>query len=287
VTHHHPTALPDAIPLGRVPRPTTGPDLADRLRAGLQQVTAGAVEGLDRARLEATVDGPDVPVLLVDLTGVAVRTRAPARRTTGAGQVAHREQGALRTASVTAHPVTVAGVPAHLDAVLDGLTFTWLEGTDGSLAVTLVEPGEETPVSGQARLAVDRDRLVEATREVLAGTLATQGFALASLEVDLTSHGPTSVGVRADAKVRKGMLTAVARVAATVEVSGDLVLTVRDVEATSRNPLVAALLVAFRSRLDAVEGRRVDLGAALPHGVRVQELRLGVGDELVLTVRLA
>jgi hypothetical protein len=287
VTHHHPTALPDAIPLGRVPRPTTGPDLADRLRAGLQQVTAGAVEGLDRARLEATVDGPDVPVLLVDLTGVAVRTRAPARRTTGAGQVAHREQGALRTASVTAHPVTVAGVPAHLDAVLDGLTFTWLEGTDGSLAVTLVEPGEETPVSGQARLAVDRDRLVEATREVLAGTLATQGFALASLEVDLTSHGPTSVGVRADAKVRKGMLTAVARVAATVEVSDDLVLTVRDVEATSRNPLVAALLVAFRSRLEAVEGRRVDLGAALPPGVRVQELRLDVGDELVLTVRLA
>ncbi|MCE0487165.1 hypothetical protein [Ornithinimicrobium sediminis] len=284
---HHLTALPDAIPLGRVPRPTTGPDLADRLRAGLQQVTAGAVEGLDRARLEATVDGPDVPVLLVDLTGVTVRTRAPASRTPGVGQVAHREQGALRTASVTAHPVTVAGVPAHLDAVLDGLTFTWLEGTDGALAVALVEPGEETPVSGQARLAVDRDRLVEATRERLAETLAAQGFALSSLEVDLTSHGPTSVGVRADAKVRKGMLTAVARVAATVEVSDDLVLTVRDVEATSRNPLVAALLVAFRSRLEAVEGRRVDLGAALPPGVRVQELRLDVGDELVLTVRLA
>ena len=283
----HATDRLDVIPLGQAPRPTTGPDLAERLRAGIGEVCGGAVQGLDRLRLEATLDGPDVPALVVDLTGLAVRLDAGAGSTTPSAQVLRREAGVIRSASLTAHPMTVADVAVDVDAVVDGLRFSWLERTDGSVAVELQEPSGEAPVSGQARVAVDRDRLVAAVRQVAATTLAAQGFVLSSLDVRLTSHGPVSVAVEAVAKVRKGMLSATARVGAMAEVSDDLVLTVRDVEATSRNPLVAAALVAFRGRLEALERQRVDIAAALPPGVRVEALRLDVGDELVLTARLA
>ena len=277
----------DVIPLGQAPRPTNGPDLAERLRAGIAAVSGGAVQGLDRLRLEATLDGPDVPALVVDLTGLAVRLDAGVGFTAPPVQVLRREEGVIRSASLTAHPMTVADVAVDVDAVVDGLRFSWLERADGSVAVELQEPTGEAPVSGQARVAVDRDRLVEAARQIVATTLAAQGFVLSSLDVRLTSQGPASVAVEAVAKVRKGMLSATARVGATAEVSDDLVLTVRAVEATSRNPLVAAALVAFRGRLEALERQRVDIAAALPPGVRVEALRLDVGDELVLTARLS
>lgn len=285
---HHPTDRVDLVPLGPAPRPTTGPDLAERLRAGIGAVLPGSVQGVDGMRLQATLDGPDVPALVADLTGLVVRLQGSgAGSATAPAPVLHREAGVLRSASLTAHPVTVSDVPVHVDAVVDGLRLSWLELADGSVGVQAHRPAQEAPLSGQARVAVDRDRLVDAVQQVAATTLAAQGFTLSSLDVRLTSHGPTSVAVEADAKVRKGMLSATARVGATADVSDDLVLTVRDVEVTSRNPLVAAALVAFRSKLEAVERRRVDIAAVLPPGVQVEDLRLDVGDEIVLTASLA
>jgi hypothetical protein len=287
VTHHAAGGHRAVIPLGRAPRPLTGTDLAERLRCGLAEVSGAAIQGLDRLRLDAILDGPDVPALVVDLTGLAVRVGpASAGSTAPPAELLRREAGVVHSASLTAHPLTVSDVAVDVEAVVDGLRISWLELVDGSVAVELQEPTSAYPVSGQVRVGVDHDRLVEAVRQVAATTLAAQGLALSSLDVRLASHGPTSVAVVADARVRKGMVSATARVAATAEVSDDLVLTVRDVEATSRNPLVAAALVAFRSRLEAVERQRVDISAALPAAVRVKDLRLDVGDDLVLSARL-
>lgn len=287
---HHPRAHRDVLPLGQGPRPTTGPDLMARALVSICEMTAGTVDGLDRAHLAATVEGPDVPTLEVDLTGLVVRAGAletVRQSARGFGDVRHREPGVLGTADLRGHPVTVAEVPVTLDAVAHGLSFAWLEGVDGAVAVEPQEPGEDAPVSGQARLAAPRERVVDAVRSRASGVLAAQGFALSRLDLAFTSLGPTTVRAQADARVRKGVVSATARVAATVDVSDTLVLSLRDVEASSRNPLVAALLLAARSRLEGAQRKRVDLTAVLPPGVLIRDLRLDVGDDLVLSARLA
>lgn len=269
-----------------MPRPTTNVDLADRVDVGIREVFG---DGLGSLRVVATVDGPDVPTLEVDLTGLVVGGRGAASAPpSGApsAEVVHRETGTIGTASLRAWPVMVAEVPVGVDAVLHGLRFSWLEGADGSLAVKLQDPSDQHPVSGQGRAAVHQERLVAALRRQVSESLAASGFTLSSLDVHLVSHGPTALGVQADARVRKGMLSAAVRVGAVAEVSADLVVTVRDVEVTSRNPLVAGLLLAFRGKLEAVQRERFDLAAELPAGVRITDLRLDVSDELVLTARL-
>ncbi|MEK8226615.1 hypothetical protein NKG05_11760 [Oerskovia sp. M15] len=45
-----------------------------------------------------------------------------------------------------------------------------------------------------------------------------------------------------------------------------MVLTLSDVGAASRNPVVAALLLAVRSKLEEFEGKRIDLASSLPRG---------------------
>jgi hypothetical protein len=65
-----------------------------------------------------------------------------------------------------------------------------------------------------------------------------------------------------------------------------MVLTIGDVHLTSGNPFVAAMLGVVRGRVEAMANRRVDLQAALPPGVRLTDVRLDAGEQLVLSARL-
>lgn len=109
------------------------------------------------------------------------------------------------------------------------------------------------------RIAVDQARLVDGVRRQATESLAAAGFTLASFDVHPDTHGPRSVGVQA----------------------------VRGVQATSRDPLVAGVLLAFRNQLEAVEREHIDLAGELSAGMRIADLRRDVGAELVLTARLA
>jgi hypothetical protein len=46
------------------------------------------------------------------------------------------------------------------------------------------------------------------------------------------------------------------------------------------------LLGAARGKIEEVAGRRIDLAEALPPGVRLADVTLEVGDQVVLTARL-
>jgi hypothetical protein len=66
-----------------------------------------------------------------------------------------------------------------------------------------------------------------------------------------------------------------------------MVLAVRDVQLASGNPIVAALLGTIRGRVDAATSRDINLAEQLPDGVRLADVRLDVGQELVVSARLA
>ncbi|SKC78306.1 hypothetical protein [Krasilnikoviella flava] len=275
------------LPLGPAPRPTTGADLAARLRELAARAAGPGVAGLDRARIAADLDGTDVASLEVDLTGVAfgAQQKAPGAVWSPAS-VAARAEGTVRRLRVDAHPLTAVDLPVDVTAEAEGLRFAWVEGSDGQVGFEAVEPDDAHPVIGDARVAVSRAGLVATVHGLLAVSLQSQGITLSDLDVQVDQHGPRAAGLRIEAKIRKGFLSAGVSATASASVDAAMVLTVGDVHISSGNPLVAAMLGAVRGRVEAAAHRRVDLAAALPPGVRLVDVRLDVGEELVVSARL-
>ncbi|WP_419707184.1 hypothetical protein [Promicromonospora sp. NFX87] len=286
---------PDLIPLGPAPRPADGADLAARIRAALADGLGGKAAGLDQASITAVLDGADVASADIDLSGVVVSLDGAA----GQGgpdaaakrwdpEVVRREPATLRRVRVDAHPLVAVDLPVDVTAELEGLRFDWVEGSDGRVGVQPVEPTEAHPVAGHARVAVDKAGLVATARGLLTVVLLQQGVTLTGLDVDLVSRGPRAAALRVDAAIKKGMFLS-ARVQATASVSVDenMVLAVRDVQLASGNPIVAALLGTIRGRVEAATSRDIDLAEQLPDGVRLADVRLDVGQELVVSARLA
>lgn len=281
----------DVLPFGRAPRPDSGYALAGRLREVMTRNLGPHASGLDRVRIDAaTVPGsPDVQSLDVDVTGLVVRAMGAADAPDPAENVEHvvgREHAVARTIRAQGHPVTIVGVAVDLDAEIRDLRFTWVEGGDGSLAIEESGQSTEHPVSGHLRAAASRDALVTTVRELATKALADQGFTLTALDVDLTSRGPRAASIVASGKIRKGFLSASAQITATAEIDQAMVLTLSNIGATSRNPVVAALLLAVRGKLEQVDGKRIDLASSLPPGVTLSDVRLDVGEQLVLSVRV-
>jgi hypothetical protein len=95
------------------------------------------------------------------------------------------------------------------------------------------------------------------------------------------------VRLRAEAKLRRGILSASAHATGTAAVDSALVLRFSDVALGSANPIVAGLLAVARGRVQEATRRPVDLTEQLPPGVRVADVRLDAGTDLVLSARLA
>jgi len=284
----------DVLALGAAPRPASAPDLVARLRPVLLDLLGPTVQHAERARIDAGLYGADVARLDVDLTGVHVRLGGTTSGATASGpatsdveDVRSREDAVLRRLRVDAHPLVVEDVPVDVVAEAEGLRFRWVEDAGGALGVEGVEPDDAAPLTGHVRVAAPRDAIVATARRLVATELQNLGLTLASLDVELESAGPRSITLRAFARVRKGILSASVRATATAEVDARMVLAVRDLELSSRNPVVAALLVAARGELAKVEGRQVDLVSDLPPGVRLAEVRVDVGETLAVSARFA
>jgi hypothetical protein len=296
---------PDLIPLGPAPRPADGADLAARIRTALVDELGGKAAGLDQASVTAVLDGFDVASADVDLSGVVVSLDGAAGQAGQAGpasagpletgaakrwnpEIVRREPATLRRVRVDAHPLVAVDLPVDVTAELEGLRFDWVEGSDGRVGVQPAEPTGAHPVSGHARIAVDKAGLVATARGLLTVVLLQQGITLTGLDVDLVSRGPRAAALRVDAAIKKGMfLSARVQATASVSIDADMVLAVRDVQLTSGNPLVAALLGTVKGRVEAATSRDIDLATLLPDGVRLADVRLDVGQELVVSARLA
>ncbi len=302
---------PDPIPLGIAPRPALGADLEARIRATLTDELGGQALGLDRAPITAELDGADITSAVVDLSGVVVSLPQPApqgHHNAQPGYAAHpghpgqaaperkgwhpeivaREPGTLHHLRVDAHQLVAVDLPVDITAEVTNLRFDWVDGADGRVGLQPVEPDADHPVSGHARVAVDKAGLVATARGVLTVVLQQQGITLTALDLDLVSQGPRAATLRVDAAIKKGVFLS-ARVQATASVSIDenMVLAVRDVQLGSSNPLVAALLGTIRGKVEAATSRDIDLAEKLPDGVRLADVRLDAGQQLVVSARLA
>jgi hypothetical protein len=277
------------LPLGPAPRPDSDHELANRLRTALVTIAGERAQGLDGAKILPVLDGADVASLDVDLTGVAfgVPTGQQTTPTPWSPTVEGREPATLRTLRIDAHPLTAVDLPVDVAAELSGVRFAWVTATDGQVGVELVEPTDDAPVTGHARVAVSRQGLAGTVQGLLAVALAGNGLQLTDFDLRIDQTGPRDARIAVDASIKKGMfLSAKITATASAAVDAQMVLTVGDVQLSSGNPIVGAMLGAIRGRVQEVAGRRIDLAEALPPGVRLADVTLEVGDQVVLTARL-
>ncbi|MEG3614991.1 hypothetical protein [Isoptericola haloaureus] len=277
------------LPLGTAPRPDSDQDLAARLRAALVGLAGDRVQGLDAAKILPVLDGADVASLDLDLTDVVVGmpTGAQDKPEPWRPQVTEREAAALRTLRIDAHPMVAVDLPVDLTTEITGLQFSWVTAADDTVGVEFVEPTDDSPVSGHARVAVSRDGLAGTVQGLLAVALSGNGIALNDFDLQVEQAGPREASLRIEAGIKKSFLSATVTATASASVDDAMVLTIGDVELSSGNPIVGAMLGAIRGRLEAAAGRKIDLSASLPPGVQLADVQIDVGEDIVLTAQLA
>ena len=276
----------ESILLGHAPRPTDGAQLAKRIRT---LVIAAEPAGIAcTSIISAELDGADIARLDLDLTdfilaGEVDRDRA---RLEPQGATISREAAVLRHLTVRASPMRVSGAEVTLDAQLRDLPFRWIETDNGELAVELARPSDEHPLHGQALVSVPKHQLGAAILGLAESTLLDMGVTVSKLEIDVESTGPRSVRLIVDGKVRKGLLGATVHGSAHAAIDDGMGVTLSDIKLESGNPLVAAMLAATRGRIQGYEGRRIDLAAALPAGIRLADVQVRVTDDVIIEARL-
>jgi len=273
------------VPFGSAPRPTSDADLVARVRELISTYAPPGARGLDQVDVTASLDGADIAALAVDLSGVAVGVDGSEPVRLASVEVTHRDPAVLRTLEVVAHPVSVEGVPVQVDVAASGVPFAWATSATDQLFIEVQPPSESDPVVGTARISAPRREIVAAARTVLGAELAKRGFTLTALDLQLENLGPRALSVRAEAKVKRSVVRAAVEVTAEARIDDALVLSIRDADISSSNPIVSALVAPFRPRIAAMAARRIDLAALLPAGVSVTDVSLVAGvDDIVASV---
>jgi hypothetical protein len=263
------------IPLGSGPMPSASEELSKRLTGGVRRVlgsTAVAVEA--QLRSNALIDE-----IGVDLTGASLSTL----HGDAVGAIESATPATIARLQVVGTPVVIRQLPVTVSATAHDLPVSWKRGSDGVLWLAAEESRD-----GADRATASLDASVEiaamerAVHSELERRVKNVGFTLKSLTLHVQAVGKRGLSLRADATVAKSFLSAKVTVTGRAAISDSFMLTVSEVELTSGNPIIGALVAPVNSKLHAWNGRRVDLTQYTFAGARLQSLKLTVDSSVRL-----
>ncbi len=266
------------IPLGGDQFPTTAADLADALRAALREVVR-----LPDERAAVSVEGdryPDADRLRIDLSGGVVGVRGRPEDPAGVGPP--QPGPSFKSLEVLAHPLTADGAKLHFDLTAANVRFQFDRTRSGRPVMTLA-----AATDGRAAVRVSRAD-VEALVTAKAREAARQyGVEVERIDWTLTQFGPRSVRLEAKAGVQTKALFKTVRGAVTfagrAAVDDRLVAKLSELNVAGEGMMVAMAVGLIRGRVTALEGREIPLTAFALGGVRLRDVQVQVGDELMAT----
>lgn len=280
-----PDRADDYLVIGDAPRPTTGAVLDGMLTTLLRQIateSVGSVSGIESVTVESSLDGADIARLTLDLTGLKIgvgSTDAPPSTYEKFGTVQHVEEAVVREFHLRASPLLFQGVEFVLDGTVDDLKFQWAVDDASRLAI-----GPSAEGTGRLRIQLraetNQDALVAAATELLQQQVADAGVTVSDVKVELASIGPRAATVHASAKVRKGILSASATFEAKASIDDSTVLRITEPQLSSRNPLVAALLLVTRDKITEAVANPIDLNASLPSSLHLRDVAFDLGERI-------
>lgn len=272
------------------PAATTDP--AERIAAAIDGVLA-RVGAPERAEVAQRAGG-DLPEIRVDLTGLAIdnigeleelenleESLPEGMEITDRFDSMHGTPGVIGELRIDAHPLRLLQVETDLEAQLLQLPIVWVEDVDGRLGLVVDDERQPTGVAGRARLAADKQAVIDAVQPLIDQLLAEAElpFEVEILQVQLTQEGENRVRAQALARASRGVLAAKARASAVIEIDADLVLRVHSIEVSSRNLVIAAGLKMFENKLTVPP---VELRDFEHLGAKLQRATLAVGERIEL-----
>lgn len=278
------------------------------------------IEGLDGIRTTVELDGADVSRLLIDATRVRLELRsadAKSSESVGAGsagaesagaesvgesvgepagaesaepEIVARTPGILRFARLTANPVTVHGHDLHVDATMQDLPFDWVEYATPTTpdrpatAFGVEDAAEHGSPTGTFALRMRAADIGPLITDAMRPLLSEAGIRLRRVEVAVTSDQQELIAGGL-ASVRWKLFSATVRAAAILHVDPDAIVTVRKLQLSSRNPVVAIALRVVRGELRAIEGTATDLNGGSER-LRIHDLRVTAAHDVAVTARI-
>jgi hypothetical protein len=279
----------DTLLLGPAPRPQTSEALTAALRSAVAGLLPQGVQGVDRATIQATLEGSTISNLTVDLSGVEVPTvgddlldvRLPRAETRSS------EPTTISHATVSANPITVAGARVSLSGQVNDLPALWVETTQGQAGLQVLEPQDPArPVSGEGQASVAKSQLQTAALRVGQQYARQMGVTLDDLTLDLVQVSPQQITFGADARVKKGFVGASAQVSGSATLDQAMNVTLSNIQVGSKNPIINALLGAMKGRVERYNGKTIRINERLPQGVRLTHAEFQVTDQVVVKGRI-
>lgn len=259
------------------------------------------VQGVDGIRVTADPDGLDLRELTADATGADLRVKVRRDASGTAGPATEpaeegRENGVARSVRFAALPMRLQRIPVTADVRVEDLPIAWI--TYAGPAVPGVpesgyalEPDEGLGgARGTFRFAIAAEDAGPLITAVLRPLLREGGVRLGRVRVEVAGGEGDDIRISASAGVRWKLLHASARAGATIAVSPEGVVTLRELSLSSRNPAVKAVLLVARRHVQGYVGRTVDPSTAFSDGssrVGFQDVRIGTGDELSIAGRFS
>ncbi|WP_022910941.1 hypothetical protein [Aestuariimicrobium kwangyangense] len=279
----------DTLLLGPAPRPQTSEALTAALRSAVAALLPRGVQGVDRATIQATLEGSTISNLTVDLTGVEVPSVSDDLLDVRLPQVETRssEPATISHATLSANPITVAGARVSLSGQVNDLPALWVETTQGQAGLQVLEPKDPArPVSGEGQASVAKAELQAAALRVGQQFAKQMGVTLDDLTLDLVQVSPQQIKFGADARVKKGFVGASAQVSGSATLDQAMNVTLSNIEVGSKNPIINALLGAMKGRVERYNGKTIRINERLPRGVRLTHAEFQVTDQVVVKGRI-
>lgn len=257
---------------------------------------------------------PNIDRIALNLTDAIVRAEDPAAGTNGAvtetsistgeddpGEeadetkprplVASRTPAQLRTATITGRPLYIESFPLTLDVDIKNVAFEWLTDTEGGL---WAKDGEQklNGFVATAEVEGDIDQARDTIWEIAQMAAEESGAHLRHLEFDIDVARPmlgeqllTLAGTASGRYKIFGTKVRFSVEAMLENATG--VLTLRDIQLRSGNPMVALALLVFRKQVRQLVGQSTSLIEGLPEHYRIDNLELRLrGRRLSATLRI-
>jgi hypothetical protein len=269
------------IPLGPGPVPATADELGARLGSGLARVL---VPGWGSAIPVAADPGADGSIegVWVDVTGVD----ASSAHDIDPGPITASVPATVGSLTVAGSPAILRGLPVTIAAEGEHVPIAWNTAGDGSLWLAVEDAqGRGAPASARVDVSAAVADLEQLVTAELSARLGGMGLTLKSVAVAVAAIGTRGLDLRADVTVGKSFLSAKVALTARAVVDDALVLTISDVDLTSGNPLVAALVSRADAMLAPWNGRRIDLTRYSFAGVRLQDVQVSVDAAIRVRAR--
>jgi hypothetical protein len=250
-------------------RPRTLPDMAvPSSSAGFSAflVQTLAAHGVEAS---ATAEGDWPQLDRVEVTLVRVEGAKPPP------MVTVEEAFRIEELSVRGAPVIVEGVSAHIEAQAKEVSAGFVPEVDGASTPVL-----RSAESVALMLEITKKELERTLHEVVSAAVEKQGAAVRSTVVEVSSPGPRTLEVTVHCTAKVFIATATLSVNGRVDIVDPLTLRISGLTVSGEGMIASMAQSFLRPRLDAWNDRELHLGAMLPGGLKLSDVRLSAGESV-------